>query len=98
MASHTSSSIRCGQVAAQQPIKQLVIGKLEAGAISHDSPEIDYAFTARADLNIEIEMVIADGDLAPSISLKQGDNVLQQWDSIEGAETIKAKYSFKESG
>jgi len=86
------------QVAGQQPNKQLVIGKLEAGTLSHDSPEIAYAFTARADLNIEIEIVVAVGDLIPSISLKQGDAVLQSWDGTEGETTLKAQYSFKESG
>ena len=90
--------IGVAQVTGQQPNKQLVIGKLEAGTLSHDSPEIAYAFTARADLNIEIEIVVAVGDLIPRISLKQGDAVLQTWDAKEGEATFKAKYSFKESG
>lgn len=86
------------QARAQEPNKQLLLGKLEVGVISNDAPKVVYAFTARADLSIEIEIVIADGDLVPSVELKQGDTVLQTRDSTQDNSTYKTQYSFKESG
>ncbi|MEZ4669348.1 MAG: hypothetical protein R3E39_15695 [Anaerolineae bacterium] len=85
-------------VLGQQPPKAIALGKLETGAITADVPEALYSFTARANLGIEIEVLVADGDLTPRITISQDGAVLQSWDGTQGEKSSKAKYTFEASG
>ena len=86
------------QVVGQQPTKPIALGKLETGNITHDVPVFSYGFTARENQSIEIEVLVADGDLTPQISLLQDAAVLQAWDALPGEATLKAKFTFQTAG
>jgi hypothetical protein len=86
------------QVKGQQPNKPISLGKTETGTLSPDAPEFTYAFTAREGLNITIEVLVADGDFTPTISLRQGDAILQTWTAAQGELSYNATYSFQEAG
>lgn len=78
--------------------KPILLGKSETGTVTEDAPETTYLFAARANLNVQIEVLIADGDLVPQITLKQSDVTLGTWDGEVGEASLTADYSFKESG
>lgn len=85
-------------VNGQEPSKVIALGKVEIGTISHDVPEITYAFAARSGLNLEIEVVVADGNLVSRISLRQEGELLQTWEGTAEESSHKAKYTFQETG
>lgn len=82
----------------QDPGKPILLGKSETGFLTHEAPEATYVFAARANLSVQIEVLIADGDLVPQITLKQNDVTLGSWDGKAGEASLTADYTFQELG
>jgi hypothetical protein len=86
------------RVHGQVPDKPISLGKTETGTLSHDVPELTYAFTVRQGLNVTIEVLVADGDFTPTVTLRQGDAILQTGQASPGELSYTATYSFQEAG